>query len=123
MDGFVGENVHFEFTSADATTAAVVIVYDNDGGLRPIGSTERLVITDVHGSASAAVGLVDLFNGVGAAPAAGERLFTLNLAAAIGTVYPSLNTPVYCKKGVTPKVKAAAAGQLNVNGTGIILRV
>jgi hypothetical protein len=121
MEGFVGENVHFEFSSADASAAAVVTIYNNDGGARALAANERLVITDIHASAGGAVGLVDIFNGTGASPAVGERLFTFNLAATIGPAYPSLNTPAYCRKGVVPKVKAAAAGQLNVNGTGIIV--
>lgn len=117
----IGESVHFEFTSGDATTAAVVTIYDNDGGLRPLTPGERLCITDIHITAEAAM-TVDVFNGVGAAPGAGERLFKTVASATIGTAYPSLDTAAYGKKGVTPKVKTSAVGNVTVIGTGVILR-
>lgn len=121
MEGLIGEAVRFEFVSADATTAAVITIYDNEGNARPLAATERLVITDIHASAVATM-VVDVYAGVGASPGNGERLFNFNLAATIGPAYPSLNNPAYSKKGVTPKVKASAAGAFTVLGQGTILR-
>lgn len=121
MDGLVGDIVHFEFTSADATTAAPVVVYNNDGTARPLVASERLVITDIHISSAAAM-TVDVYSGVGAGPAAGERLFNVVASASVGTAYPSLVQPIYVKRGVTPLVKASAIGQVTVIGTGVILR-
>jgi hypothetical protein len=120
--GVVGERVHFELSSADVTTAAVIVVYDNDGATRAIGTTERLVITDLSVACAAAMTL-DVFTGVGAAAAAGERLFTVIATAQDGKQTFDLGVPAYCRRGVTPKVKASAAGQVTVIGTGVVLRV
>jgi hypothetical protein len=75
-----------------------VTIYDNDGGAAPHRGHRAAGHHRHSRQRRRAVGLVDLFNGVGASPAAGERLFTFNLAAAIGTAYPSLNTPAYCRR-------------------------
>jgi hypothetical protein len=118
----IGEIVHFEFSTADATTAAVITIYSNDAVARPIQAGERLVITDIHVSGQANM-VVDVFNGVGASPGAGERLFNIVASTTVGTSYPSLTTPAYCSKNITPKVKASAAGNLVVIGTGVLVKV
>jgi hypothetical protein len=118
----IGELVHFEFTTADATTAAPIVIYNQDGAARPLQAGERLVISDIHVSGAAAM-TVDIYNGVGASPAAGERLFNIVTSSTIGTAYPSLGTPAYSKKNITPLVKASAAGVLTVIGTGVIAKV
>lgn len=121
-----GEEVSFELVSADASTAALVVIYSNGGGnvprpVRALGAKERLVVTDViFASAVALTG--DLYDGTGASPAAGERIFPIVSTTSVGSMYPSLQTPHYCQVGNTPKVKMAAAGQFSLIGKGFILK-
>jgi hypothetical protein len=114
-----GDEVKGEFSSADATTAAVATLYNAQGVARPLTTGDRLVITDIFGVAASAAGLVVLFsdNDADGVIDAGERLFPFS-----GSSSAQLTTELYCKAGITPKVKAAAAGQVDLVFTGVIIR-
>lgn len=118
-DCVVGENVHFECVTSDPTGGVLVIIYDMDGNVRTLGATERLVVFCVQ-IAAGAFGAIDLYGGTGGAPAAGERLasYTANANSLKSVVVPG--TPMYCRRGVTPKVYSASMISLVVIGFGII---
>lgn len=116
-----GEQVSFELSSADASTAAAVVVYDLEGRARTVGAKERLVIDSVQvASAVAVVG--DFYGGSGASAGAGERIVSFATTTSNGMLSADFETPRYVKTGITPKVKAAAAGQFTLTGTGFILK-
>lgn len=114
-----GDPVKFEFSSADATTAAAVTLYDANGVARPLATGERFVLTDLTGNAAGAAGTVKLLsdNDADAAVDAGETM-----AVFAGAVGLNFGTEVYAKKNITPKVKAAAAGQVDLVGVGVVIR-
>lgn len=121
-----GEEVSFELSVADASTAQPVVLYTIGSGaagrqVRALASNERLVISDVcFASAVALSG--DFYDGSGAAPAAGERIVPIVSTTSVGTMYPSFQVPHYCQTGKTPRVKTAAAGQFTLTGQGYIIR-
>jgi hypothetical protein len=118
---FAGDLIHGEVVSADATTAAVATLYDSTGAARALGTGETLVITSVQLTSDVAT-RVELFNGSGASPAAGERVASAPLSASVGSVYPDLGDGFQCKRGVGVKAKAGLAGNVVVLFCGIILR-
>jgi hypothetical protein len=121
-----GEEVSFELSNADASTAKPIVVYTIGSGatgrqVRTIGAKERLVVTDVHiVSAVALAG--DFYDGNGAAPASGERIVPIVTTTSNGVIVTNLSVPHYCQTGVTPQVKTAAAGQFTLSGTGFIIK-
>lgn len=121
-----GEEVTFEISSADASTAVLVVIYTIGAGaagrqVRALGAKERLVITDViFASAAALTG--DLYDGTGASAAAGERIMPIASTTSVGSMYPSFQTPHYCQVGNTPKIKLSGAGQFTVKGMGFIIK-
>lgn len=116
-----GEIVHGEFSSPDAQAAGAVSLFDGDGRVRNLAATERLVVTDVVVIADAKMA-VDVFsdNDGDSTEDAGERIAG-GVLAANTLLAVSFATPRYCKRGVTPKVKAGAVGQVDVLLTGFIL--
>lgn len=116
-----GEEIKFELSSADITTAAALILYTVGKAVRVLAGTEQLFITDIVISSATAM-TVDVYDGTGAAPAAGERVVNVVTSATIGSIVSNQGTPIPCKRGVTPKAKASAAGQITITGTGFILK-
>jgi len=118
-----GEQVHGELVSADASTAAAIVLYKaGTRTVRTLGSTEHLVITDVMMNSTAAtdVALFDDADADGTIDA-GERIAHGDFSAKGGLV-TAFSTPRYCSKGITPKVKAGAAGAVKVLILGYILK-
>lgn len=121
-----GEEVSFELSSADSSTAAPVVIYSAGGGalarpVRVLGAKERLVITDVHVTGKVAVD-GSFFDGSGASPAAGELITAFVITTSSGGFVTNLSTPHYCQVGKTPLVKNSAAGQYTLTGKGFILK-
>mgnify|MGYP001601444224 CR=1 FL=1 len=118
-----GQEVKFEFVSTDAQTAAAISIYDWDGVAITLGSSERLLITGwvmVVGSALT----INVFsdNDADAAVDAGERMLVGEFAANGGTAIGTIAEGLPAKRGITPKVKASAAGNVNIVGVGRLLR-
>lgn len=117
-----GDPVKLEFSSADATTAAAMTMYDNGGAARTIKPTERLVIVHVSASLAAAVLSAIIFDDVdgGGTVGSGERLAVLgigpnSLEYSFGDGGPA------CGQGRVPKIKAAVAGQIDVVAIGYLM--
>jgi hypothetical protein len=122
-----GEEVRFGFVSTDATTADEVVVYDNNGNVRAIAATERLIINSAVLSIAAAVVNARLFTDANADGTADEAEVLLAVEGAIATVVgdtASMETGsgLYCAVGLEPKVIAANAGRVSCYGTGFILQ-
>jgi hypothetical protein len=121
-----GEEVSFELSSADSSTAAPVVIYSNGGGalarpVRVLGAKERLVVTDVHVTGKVAVD-GSFYDGSGASPGAGELITAFVITTSSGGFVTNLSTPHYCQVGKTPLVKNSAAGQYTLTGKGFILK-
>lgn len=111
----IGEKVRFE-AKGDASGGLLVTVYNNDGGTRPIGATERLVVYSVDFAVDATLAI--LYGGTGASPQAGEylALFSGSTIKTDGTIF----CPMYCRRGVTPKVWGSTTNAVALVGTGVI---
>jgi hypothetical protein len=114
-----GEECKFEFSSADATTAAAIVIYDLNGTVRVLGSNERFLPVNILGVAATAAGLIKIFNDVDANGAVGAGELIAVFSGQIN--YPATDE-LWGRLGNTPKVKAAAAGQIDITGTGKIIR-
>jgi hypothetical protein len=115
-----GEEIRGEFSSADATTAGAITWYKPNGAAYVPASPERIVITDILPAIVSGAGTVKVFsdNDADGVVDAGETLAVLNNAS--GTI--ALATEVYAAQGKTVKVKAAAAGQVDIVFSGKITR-
>lgn len=115
-----GETVNFEFSSADASTAAAITLYDAAGTTRTLASNERLLIDS--GQAYLAGSITGDFitdaDADGAVDAK-ERIAKLGVGA---TNFMFGEEGYACAKGVTPKVKTSGAGQTDLTGTGRIVK-
>lgn len=116
-----GEPVHAELQSADASTAAAVVLYNAQGAVRTLQATERLLVWSVMIASAAAV-TVDVFGGTGATAAAGERIATGYMAVTSNQGTQHSGLPFACRLGVTPKVKASGAGAVTVILVGEIVK-
>lgn len=116
-----GMEIHGEISSADLTTAAAFTVYDAGGNAVTVASTDRLVFTDLIVSSAIAMN-VDVYGGSGASAGAGELIANITLSTTSGAIVAQFSTPFYVKKGITPKLKASAAGAIKATFTGFLLR-
>jgi hypothetical protein len=121
-----GEEIYGTLNSADASTAAALTLYTQGGiaiASRALGTTERLVITDVmmsiQGTAFDAALIWDT-DGSGVVKA-GDMI--ARLKSADGQLAIAFNVPRYGPTGKTPKVKAGAAGTVDVIIHGFIQKV
>jgi hypothetical protein len=117
-----GDPVRGELVTADATTAAVITLYNNDGTVRALAATERLAVTDIRITTGVAA-TVDLFfdtNANGAVDA-GERISS-GIFAANGGSIQSLETPVVGPKGIAAKGKSSLAGATTILISGVVMR-
>lgn len=114
-----GEPVNFEFSSADATTAAAITLRSAGGATRTLGSEERFTLIGFTGSIAAAVINAVIFSDDDADGNldAGELMAVMGLGSSNGSALYQAAT-----KGITPKVKAANAGQIYLAGYGIITK-
>lgn len=118
-----GDPIQFEFSSADATTAAPLVIRDAGGLTHTLNANERVYIQTLNIQAAAGTGTVTIFDdrdGDGVADA-GERM--LLVGEGFSNV-PFVGTDEGTAGGVgrVPKVQAVAAGQISITGIGIIRR-
>ena len=115
-----GESVGLEFQSADATTAAAITLKDANNVTRTLLSSERLLIDTVSMTLAAAVLQAELINDTDADGNvdAGERI--ASFGPNCGN-FVAGEEGVSCNAGTTPKVKAAQAGIVILNGSGRIV--
>lgn len=113
-----GEQVQFEFNSADATTAAVISIRSEGGAARTLLATERFILQAFTGSIAVAVLNAVIFDDADADGAidAGEIMAVLGLGSANACGLNQAAGP-----GRVPKVKASVAGQVYIAGHGIIV--
>lgn len=118
-----GETVGIEFTSADASTAAAVTLKDATGATRTLAANEILLIDTLTCGQAAAVLLVTVIsdNDADGNIDAGERLaaFAVGNGASMFEAGPEGQA---VKQGFTPKVKASGAGQVDITGSGRIVK-
>jgi hypothetical protein len=118
---YAGDRIKGECVSADASGGVAVTLYDSAGNVRALAAGETIVVLAVQLTSDVAT-RVYLYNGTGAAAAAGERVADAPLSATVGSVYPDLGDGSVCKRGVGLKVKAGTAGNVVVLFTGVIIR-
>lgn len=123
MGNKTGESVGLQLSSADATTAAAVGVFNANGGVRALGANERLLVDTLSGTASGSnVTKLDLFADAdaGGSVGAGERVTVFGFAG--GANYFDGGAEGYSLPvGIGLKAKANAAGQVDVTGSGRIV--
>jgi hypothetical protein len=119
-----GETVSIEFSSADATTAAAVTLKDSAGATRTLASNEVLLIDSLTAALAAAVLLAEVFGDVDADGAvdAGERLASFAGAGSAASNFIAGPEGLAVKQGFTPKVKATVAGNVQITGSGRIIK-
>lgn len=117
-----GRPVQFEFSSADATTAAAISLRDAGGAaISALAADETLYINTVSASLAAAVLHAQIFTGANTTLDAGEMLVALG----IGANHVRFGGPDYgtaCGKGQIPNVIASVAGAIRIAGTGFIVK-
>jgi hypothetical protein len=118
-----GEIVYGELSSADASTATALTLYDTSGNARALAATETLVITDASGIFEVE-GRYDLFQDIDddGVVDAGERIVGGEFGATGGFGLNWIGQPRQLVKGITPKVLAEAPGQVDVVIAGYILK-
>ncbi len=122
-----GEPVEFEFSSADASTAAPIVLRNSGGrDSRTLEADERLVIEQVSGyilqAASAEVDITAVLtadtDGDGDLDA-GDLMAVFGGGALAHDFTPSGMSGTL---GVMPKVLASAAGLIRITGNGYIMK-
>lgn len=116
-----GETVNFQFSSADASTAAAVGIFNADGGVRTLGANERLIVDTLQGSLAAAVLTLNIFAdaNAGGTVGSGERVAVFGP----GNNFFEANEEGYgLPVGIGLSAKASGAGQVDVTGSGRIVK-
>lgn len=115
-----GEPVNIEFSSADASTAAEVTLSTNDGSTRTLAANEVLLVDSLNAAVGTGVTatVIDDADGDGAVDAK-ERIAVF--AEGNGNAYFGCEGRGG-KVGVTPKVKGSGAGQIDITGSGRIIK-
>lgn len=114
-----GSPINFEFSSADASTSAPLVLRDAGGTTHALAATERVILDTVTAVLVSGASPAVIFSDANAdnALTAGERMVILgtgnNDCQALGAVGAV---------GVTPRVKAAGAGQIDIAGSGRIVK-
>ena len=112
----VGRTLKIQFSSADASTAAAMSLYDDNDAAVTLASNERILIDTLASNVAAAVTLVTVFNDddADAAIDAGERIAAFGANSGF---FQGGEEGYACPIGVTPKVKASGAGQVDITGS------
>lgn len=115
-----GEPVNFEFSSANATTAAAITLRDEGGTTtRTLASNERFILQAYTGHVDSDAGIVQMFNDVD-----GDGNVDANEIMAVMIYGSSSGSDLQqaTSRGFTPKVKAAMAGNVVLAGRGVIVK-
>lgn len=122
-DRVYGREFHGDFSSADASglseSNSRIALYERGTTTAiTLGTTQRVVVTDVVVVAGAAL-TVTVYDGADATASTGERIVMGNFAAN-GGVSQALSVAHCCQAGTYPKVKTSGAGQVDVQIHGVI---
>lgn len=121
-----GDPVEFEFNSADASTAAALVLRQSgDRSSRTLASGERFVMEQLVAHIVAADASSAHITAVITADTDGDGdLDAGDLMAVIGggSVHASFPNGMAGALGVIPKVLASASGQIYIAGTGYIMQ-
>lgn len=116
-----GTPVKLTFSSADASGIAAMALVDSNGVAVTLGVNERLLIDSFNGfSALTGSNRAEIFED----DDAGSDVDAVEIIASFGignfgAGFAGDGYPV--KKGLLPKVKATASGQIDITGTGRIV--
>lgn len=116
----VGRTIRIQFSSADASTAAAVSLYDDNDAAVTLAANERLLIDTIDANVAAAVTLVTLFSDGNADGTVnvGERI----AAFGANSGFFQGGEEGYCLPiGKTPRVRASGAGQVDLTGSARIV--
>jgi hypothetical protein len=119
---FEGQDVYGSLSSADASAGAGLTWTDADGNNVTLQPNQRVAITDIDIVVGAAI-RVDVF----AATSASDNTVTDakriigGSFAANGGISRQFSRRRYSRRGFFPRVKAGAAGQVDVNITGVVV--
>lgn len=119
-----GKPVEFELNSADASTAAALVL--REAGARAaltLGAEDRLIIQTVTAKVTTAThaNIIADTDGDGDLDA-GDLMVALFTGGNSIDLSGSTGGGIAGAKGVVPKVLAQAAGQIYLAGTGVIVR-
>lgn len=119
-----GELVRIVFSSADASTAAAVSLYNLDGVAVTLSGNDRLTLKNLVISVTGAIG-VDVFDDAdaGADVDAAERLVYV-LGTTGNPTFPISFTGEGqpCGRARLPKVKASGSGAIVITGNGYVTK-
>lgn len=119
----IGDPCQFEFSSADATTAAVLTIRKaGQSTVHSLTSTQRVVICSLTAFLVSGAGLVDIFSDANSDGVVDVNERMVVLGTGVNNV--DFNGPdggTAGARGLVPKVKAAAAGQVSIAGVGYII--
>jgi hypothetical protein len=116
-----GRTVKIQFSSADASTAAAISLFDDNDATVTLAANERLIIDSLTASLASAVTTVTVFSDddADAAVDAGERIVVFSPGNGFfGSGEEGYAVPI----GKTVKVKASGAGQVDITGTARIIK-
>jgi len=121
-----GRPFHGEFSSADASALSEVnsrfaLYASNSLAAVTLAANEQVLITDIDVVCGGTGLTVTLYDGADTTVSAGEQVLKGTFAAN-GGISSHLLVPHYCQVGTYPKVKASAAGQVDVTVRGVIVR-
>lgn len=119
MHDAIGEPINWEFSSADARTAAAIRIRDAGGVFRTLAATERVTITSLSQQATAGAQPIFLFDDANDDGNVGADELLAVWANGMAAFAPIIAVATL---GKTPKVKATGAGQIYVCGSGYITK-
>lgn len=119
----IGTPVEFEFSSADASTAAVIVLREAGArASRSLAANERLIVqglTAVIAAGATPVKMIADTDGDGDVDA-GDLMAVLHTGYNDFTI-GGTGQGIAGTKAVMPKIKAAGAGQIDISGVGVIV--
>lgn len=117
-----GEPVEFEFNSADAQTAAVLLMRSAGARTsRTLGAHERLIIQSLVSQITTTTAFIFADTDGGGTLDAGDLMVPLGTGNS-SIVFDGTGDGIAGAVGVMPKVKAAAAGQIYIAGIGLVVK-
>ena len=120
MNYVAGKPVRGEIASADASAGVSFTLYDGNGVAVTLGSTERILISDIDLSSDTAM-RAEVFFGADATVDDGERLFAAYFGAN-GGASKSFTQPEYVPAGRTPRLRTSASGNIRAIFNGVIIK-
>src|SRR5262249_13333358 len=121
-----GVPIHGEFSSADASALSepnsrFALYGPGSTSAVTLAAADTVAVSDLVVTVGAAM-TVQVYDGADNAVGAGELVAKLVFAAAGRQAVPLL-APHYCQAGTYPKIKTSAAGQVDVQMRGGVLKL